>query len=69
MVCLGADTTDAIGDTRHLLGRSAHAELLKAAQFGDLEVGVGDFALFIEKDLDLAVAFKPGDGIYRNSIH
>ena len=40
-------------------------EAFKAAQFGDLEIGIGDIAFVIQKDLDLAVTFETGDGINR----
>ncbi len=59
----GADTADAAGDLRHVLGRSAEAEHLEAAQLGHLQVGAFDVALVVEEDVDLAVAFEAGDGI------
>ena len=63
VVRLGTHAADAVGDARHLLGRPADAELLEAAQLGDLEVDVGDVALVVQEDLDLAVAFEPGDRV------
>ena len=45
VVGLGADAADAGRQVRHVLGRPAHAELLEAAQLGDLQVGVGHVAL------------------------
>ena len=62
---LRADTADAIGKHWHVFDRTPHAESLKAAQFGDLEVGVGDVALIVQEDLDLAVSFESGDGVDR----
>jgi hypothetical protein len=66
---LGADAADTVGQQGHLFDRAANAESFEAAQFGNLKVGVGDIAFLIEEDLDLAVTFKAGDGIYRNSLH
>jgi hypothetical protein len=45
------------------------AEFLEAAQFGDLQVGVGHVALVVQKDVDLAVTFQPRDGIDGNAFH
>jgi len=64
-----ADATDAVGDAGHLLGGPVHAELFEAAQFGDLEVGVGDVALIVEEYLDLAMSFQAGDRVYCDSFH
>ncbi len=69
VVGLWADAADTVGDAGHLLGGTAHAELLEAPQFGDLEVGVGHIALFVQEDLDLAVAFQTCDGIDCDSFH
>ena len=38
-------------------------KLLEAAQLRDLEIAFGHIALVVEEDLDLAVAFEPGDGV------
>ena len=65
---LGAHAADAVGEQRHLFHRPADAEALETAQLGDLEVGVGDVAVFVQEDLDLAVAFKTGDRINRDSL-
>jgi hypothetical protein len=64
-----ADAADAVGQRRHLLDGAADAEALEATQLGDLEVGVGDLAVRIEEDLDLAVALEPGDGVDGDSFH
>ena len=66
---LGADAADPRRQVRHVLGRPAHAELLEAAQLGNLQVGVGHVALVVEEDVDLAVTFQPGDGINGNTLH
>ena len=59
----GADAADAAGDLRHVLRRPAEAEDLEAAQLGHLQVGALHVALVVEEDVDLAVAFEPGDGV------
>ena len=69
MVRFGAHAADAVGQQRHLLHRAADAEALEAAQLGDLEIGVGHFALFVEENFDLAVAFKAGDGVDTDFLH
>jgi hypothetical protein len=69
VVGLGADAADAVCQQRHLLDRAPHAEPLKAAQLGNLEVGVGDFPLFVQEDLDLAVAFEAGNRIDGYPLH
>ena len=66
---LGADAADPRRQVRHVLGRPAHAELLEAAQLRDLQVGVGHVALVVQEDVDLAVAFEPGDGVDGNTLH
>ena len=43
--------------------RAAFAELLEAAELGDVEVRVLDLALLVQVDRDLGVAFDAGDGI------
>ena len=65
---LGADTADAVCQKWHLLHGTSNTEAFKAAQFRDLEVGVGDVAFIVQKDLDLAVAFEAGDGVNCNSL-
>ena len=64
-----ADAADAVGQQGHFFHRAANAETLEAAQFRDLEVGIGDISFFIQEDLDLAVAFQPGDGVNCDPLH
>ena len=66
---LRADAADAVGQHRHFFDRPAHAKLLEAAQLGDLKVGVGDVALVVQKDLDLAVPFQARDRVNADSLH
>ena len=59
----GADAADAGHERGHLVERAALGEALEAAHLGDVEVRIFDFALAVELDGDLAVAFEAGDGI------
>jgi hypothetical protein len=68
-MCFGANTADAIGYQGHFFDRATNNKTFEAAQFGDLEVSVGDIAFFVQEDLDLAVTFQSGDGINCNSLH
>jgi hypothetical protein len=34
-----------------------------------LEVGIGEITLIVEENFDLSMAFQPGDGVYRYSLH
>ncbi len=63
VVARRADAADARDDARQLLDRPALDEPFEAAELGDLEVTVLYRALVVEKDLDLAVALEPGDGV------
>ena len=58
-----AHAADAVGQQRHFFDRAADAETLETAQLRDLEIGVCDFAFFIQEDFDLAMAFQPGDRV------
>ena len=60
---LGANAADTIRDERHFFDGTSDDESLKAAQFRDLEIGVGNIAFAIQEDLDLAMTFKTGNGI------
>ncbi len=70
MWCASGQTPQMRGVMRgQLLDRAADAEALEAAQLGDLEVDVGDFAGVVDEDLDLAVTFEPGDRIDAYLLH
>jgi hypothetical protein len=69
VVGLRADAADAVGQQGHFFHRAPDAEAFETAQFRDLEVGIGNIAFFIQEDLDLAMAFQPGDGINGNPLH
>ena len=69
VVRLGAHPADAIRQIGHILCRTPHAELLEPAQFGDLEVDVGNVTLVGEKDVDLPVAFQASDRVDRYALH
>ena len=58
-----ADAADARHQAGHLIERTALGEALKAAHLGDVKVCVLHFALGVELDGDLAVAFKACNGI------
>jgi len=62
-----ADATDARRDPGHLFRRPTYAEPLKAPQLRNLEKGAFHVPVLVQKDLDLAVAFQPGNGIDRDS--
>ena len=61
-----ADAADAGHERGHLVERPAFAELLEAAELGDVELRVGDVALVVQLDGDPAVAFDAGDRIDRD---
>ena len=58
-----ADAADARHQRRHLVKRPAFAELLEAAELGDVEVGFLDVALLVQMDRDLGVALDAGDRV------
>jgi hypothetical protein len=66
---LRTDAADAAGDRGHVFGLAAAAELLEAAQFRHLEVGVGDIPFVIQENVDLAVPFEASDGIDADPLH
>ncbi len=68
VVRFGAHAADAVGQQWHFLYRAAYTEAFKAAQFGNLEVGVGDIAIIVQEDFDLAVTFETGDGVDGDSL-
>ena len=59
----GTNAANAIGDHGHIFHRTAHAESFEAAQFGNLEIGVGNIAFVVQEDFDFAVTVEAGDGI------
>ena len=65
---LRAHAANAIRDQRHFLDGTSHHEAFKAAQFGNLEIRVGDVALLIKEDLDLAVPLQACDGVNGYSL-
>ncbi len=66
---LRADAADTVGQQGHFLNGPAHTEAFKAAQFRDLEVGIGDVSRLVQEDLDFAVPFKSCDRIDCDSFH
>ena len=69
VVRLRADAADARRDVGQLFHAPALGELFEPAQLGDHQVSVGDVALVVEKDVNLPVAFQPGDGINADFFH
>ena len=59
----GADAADARGDAGHFAVGPAFAEFLEAAEFHDVEFGVGHVARVVHEDADLGVALDAGHGI------
>ncbi len=55
MVRLRANTTDTIGNARHLFRRSPNAKLLKSPQFWDDKISVVYIAIIIKKNIDFAM--------------
>ena len=51
------DAADARHQRRHFVERTALAELLEAAELGDVEAGILDPAVFVEMQRDLGMAF------------
>jgi hypothetical protein len=64
-----SDAADTRDDTRHFLDGASLAELLEAAQFRYLEIGVYDFAFLIEEYFYLAVSFQSGNGVDTDFCH
>src|SRR4030042_3805621 len=61
-----SDAADTRHDARQFFYGPALAELLKAAKLRYLEVGILNLTVTIEKNLYLAVSFKPGYGVDTN---
>ncbi|MBA7667795.1 hypothetical protein ES703_75895 [subsurface metagenome] len=55
-------------DSWYFLNRSAFTKLLETPQLDNLEVGVLDLALVIEKNVYLCVAFQPSGRGYANNF-
>jgi hypothetical protein len=66
VVGLGTHPADPIGQVGHVFGGTAEAEPFEAAEFRDLQIGVGHFTFVSEEDVDLAVAFEACDRIDRD---
>ena len=58
-----ADAADARHQRRHLVKRTALAELLEAAELGDVEARVLDPPVFVQMQRDLGMAFDAGNRI------
>ena len=58
-----ADAADARGDAGHFAVGPAFAEFLEAAEFDDVELGVGHVAGVVHEDADLGMALDAGHGI------
>ncbi len=66
---LWANAADPVGDVGHVFGHPTDAELLEAAQFRDLQVGVCHLALLVQENINFAVAFEAGDWINGYTFH
>src|SRR6266542_1120655 len=69
VVCLWTDAADPVHDDRHVFGPAPDTELLEAAQFGYLKVGVGDIAVRVQKDFDFPVSFQARNRADGDSFH
>jgi len=69
MMGTGTNATNAGGYSGHFLNRPTLAELLKAPQLGDLQIGIGYIAPVVKEDLYPAMALKPGYGIDGDLLH
>ncbi len=63
-----ADAANAGGDAGHLPKAAAFAELLEAAELGDMEAGIRHLTGIIQMNRDLGVAFDTGDGINHDNF-
>src|SRR5690606_32623843 len=66
---IGTDAANAGGDARQFFHRASLAEFLEAAQFRNLEVAVGKFTVVVDKEVNLAVPFQPGDRVNNYTLH
>ena len=64
----GADAADARGDAGHFAVGPAFAEFLEAAEFHDVENGIGHVACVVHENADLGVALDAGHGINDNAF-
>ena len=64
-----AHAADALRDARHLFDRAALAELFKAAQLGDDQVGVFQPALLVQEQIDATVTFQSRDWVDADFFH
>jgi hypothetical protein len=69
MVCRGSDAADPRDDSGKHFHRSSQTEDLESSQFRDLKVSVLHIPLVVQKNLDLAVSFQPGDRINGYRFH
>jgi hypothetical protein len=69
MVGFRANAADTLSYLGHILGWAALAKLLEAPEFRNLEIGIGYTAILVEKDGNLAMTFKAGNGINRYLLH
>jgi len=63
VVCAWANAAEPGGQLVELVHGPADAELLEPSQLGHLPVGIGHVPVVVQEDLDLAMAFQPGDGV------
>jgi hypothetical protein len=64
-----SNAADTRHDTGQLLDGPAFTELLEAAQFRYLEIGVLDLAVGVKKNLYLTVSLESGDGVNTDFNH
>jgi hypothetical protein len=69
MVGFGADSADALGYLRHILGRASLRKFLETPQFRNLEINIGYATIVVKEDGNFAMAFEPGDGVYHYFLH
>jgi hypothetical protein len=66
---LRADSADTLGYLGHILGRASFGKFLKSPELRNLEINIGYTAIVFEKDGNLAMAFKAGNGINCYPLH
>jgi hypothetical protein len=69
MMATGTYTAYLGNNAGQLLNRAAFAELFETSQFGYLEINIVYVPVLIQKNLNLAMAFQAGYGIYSDSSH